>query len=246
MAATRRSLWPHTAQQADGLRLMTESSPIVLTALLVLAVPSPGLAGQSAPDLLLRAAAKYEQLDGMCASFQQRLEVPLLETEVPSSGRLCSKQPAFFRMDFVEPDGDAIVADGEHLWVYFPSSQPGQVLRSPLGEGAQVDFTREFLSDPGVKYEATEEGTDLVSGRGTTRFALDPKTGGLGYTLAKVWIDTELALIRRVEIHQDNGSIRHVTLNNIDLAPGMTASEFQFTQPSGVQVVSIGEDARDG
>ena len=222
---------------------MTESSRIVSTTLLALAASAPALEGQATPDLLLRAADKYEQLDGLCADFRQRLEVPLLDTEVPSRGRLCSKQPAYFRMDFEEPSGDAIVADGEHLWVYFPSSQPGQVLRSPLGAGAEVDFTREFLSDPGVKYEATDEGTEVLQGRTTHRYLLDPVATGLGYTMAKVWIDTELALIRQVEIHQDNGSIRHVTLSEIDLAPGMTAAEFSFDAPSDVHVVSIGEGA---
>ncbi len=225
---------------------MTYSPTTVLAAVLALAGIVPTVEAQITPELLSRASAQYERLDGMCADFEQRLVVPLLGTEVHSSGRLCSKRPAYFRMDFRDPDGDAVVADGEHLWVFFPSSQPGQVLRSQLGEGAEVDFAREFLSDPGVKYRATHEGTELVDGLRSHRFLLDPVVSGLGYTKARVWIDESQALVRRVEIHQENGSVRHLSLHDIDLAPGLTASDFRFVVPSGVLVVGVGEYSREG
>ena len=35
-------------------------------------------------------------------------------------------------MDFHEPEGDLIVADGSHLWLYYPSTHPGQVIRSEI------------------------------------------------------------------------------------------------------------------
>lgn len=230
---------------------MTQAFKPVLMALLVgtVTAPSPATAqgttsaSASTPELLVRAAARYADLDGMCAAFLQRLEVPLLGTEVASHGRLCSKRPAYFRMDFDDPEGDAVVADGSHLWVYFPSSQPGQVLKSPLSDGGAIDFTREFLADPGVKYSATDEGPEEVDGRATRRFVLDPNTDDLGYTRARVWIDVGEALIRRVEIHQDNGSIRHVTLQGIDLAPRMATSDFDFDVPTGVQVITMGQEA---
>lgn len=230
---------------------MIHASKPILMALMVGALMAPSAASAqsdasataSTPELLVRAADRYARLDGMCAAFLQRLEVPLLGNEVQSHGRLCSKRPAYFRMDFEDPEGDAVVADGSHLWVYFPSSQPGQVLKSPLGDGGAIDFTREFLADPGVKYSATDEGPEEVDGRNTHRFVLDPNTDDLGYTLARVWIDVDEALIRRVEIHQDNGSIRHVTLQGIDLAPSMPTSDFDFDVPTGVQVITMGQEA---
>ncbi|MCH8841319.1 MAG: hypothetical protein IH831_11745, partial [Planctomycetes bacterium] len=40
--------------------------------------------------------------------------------------------PDRFAMRFEEPEGDRIVADGEWLWAYTPSTVPDQVIRQPI------------------------------------------------------------------------------------------------------------------
>lgn len=229
-------------------------APTALTAFaalaaLVLAGPASPASAQSTPDALeiLRAAeARYEPIDEMCASFEQRLVVPLLDQEVGGRGRLCQRSPNLFSMRFTEPEGDLIVVDGSHLWLYTPSRAPKQVLKAPVGPagaggsaapGGVLDFQREFLSDPGTKYAATLGDTARIGAETAQAVSLVPKVDQR-YRLAVVWIGQASGMIRRVELHEENGSVRTVTLSDIDTKPTIPEGTFSFTPPPGTQVIT--------
>lgn len=218
--------------------------PVVLGALwmvgTVLGLHAQAAAQQEGPhvQLLERAAERYQSMDALCAEFTQVMRVPLLGSEVHSQGTLCQRRPHFFTMDFSDPPDDRIVADGDHLWIYFPSTQPGQVVRSPLGAAGAMDFHREFLDRPMAKYVVSAEGSETLGGVETQRVRLEPRASA-GYVRATVWIDTAEALIRQVEIEQDNGSVRRVTLSDLDTAPRIGQETFEFQVPEGTRVVAM-------
>jgi outer membrane lipoprotein carrier protein len=198
----------------------------------------PEARGQEAVlPILERASSRYEELDALCADFEQRLEVPLLDQVVQSSGVLCQKDPNLFTMDFEDPDGDRIVADGEFLWVYSPSTQPGQVIRQTMAAGAErVDFHREFLENPGVKYAPELVGTQVVRGQSTYHVRLIPKERS-AYRSAEVWLDVEDSWVRRIRIEDDSGSIRSIELTGLELNPPLDVGVFAFEPPPGVLVI---------
>ena len=187
--------------------------------------------------MLERASERYAGIDAFCGAFEQEMNVPLLRQVTRSRGRLCQARPDHFLMDFSDPEGDVVVADGEHLWVYFPSTDPGQVFRSDLSASdGRFDFHREFLEDPGEKYRPEYRGEEVVDGRSTHVVSLTPLEPS-PYVRAQVWIDAESALIRKVEIHEDNESVRTVVLRDLEIEPQISASLFEFEPPSGVQVI---------
>jgi outer membrane lipoprotein-sorting protein len=141
-------------------------------------------------------------------------------------------------MRFTEPAGDAVVADGSHFWIYYASVNPGQVLKVPLDPAlGGLDFYREFLESPETKYDAVLEGREEVTGHATHRLRLVP-VERRGYSRARVWIDAESAMIRRVEVHEDNGTVREVELDAIRVDPPLAADAFTFRVPDGVRVIS--------
>ena len=188
--------------------------------------------------MLERASERYEGFAALCADFEQNLHVPLLSQTTQSEGRLCQRAPNFFRMDFTDPEGDEIVADGEHLWLYYPNSQPGQVIQTELANGGAIDFHREFLSNPATRYAIDAEGREDVGGHSTERFRLVPKEPG-AYVRATVWVDVRDALVWRVEIEQEGGSVRVVNMSNLDLNPSLDAAYFRFDVPDGVHVARM-------
>lgn len=199
-----------------------------------------GAAGaqESGTAVLEAASERYARLDALCADFEQLLDNPILGESKWSEGRLCQKRPNLFRMDFVDPDGDAVVADGEWFWVFYKSLDPTQVLRFPLDETrGGMDFFREFLSEPAERYTVVREGEEEVDGRATVRLHLTPRAPR-GLVSARLWIDPSAHLIRRIEITEDNGLIRLVTLSDLTLDPALAADHFRFTPPPGVDVVT--------
>jgi outer membrane lipoprotein carrier protein len=208
------------------------------------AVAAPGVASalQGAEDpvaFLERAAGEFSALDGFCADFQQTLTAPLLDQVTRSRGRMCQQQPDRFSMRFTDPQGDLIVADGEWLWIYFPSGDAGQVIRSAMTSGGpgRFDFHREFLSDPGSKYDPSYIGTEEMDGRRVHVIRLVPRQAS-AYREARVWIDEGLWLIRRAEIEEENGNLREVQLAQLERNPRFGSEDFRFTPPQGVQIIT--------
>lgn len=211
-----------------------------LLAVLVSAVGAPSVSAQRAGALsiLEGAAEKYRASSTLCADFRQELSIPLLGEERSGHGRLCQQQPNLFMMRFTEPGGDKVVADGTWLWLYFPSNDPKQVLRAALGSApGAFDFHREFLESPAEKYEARLEGEETLDGSPTYRILLTPK-GVAGYKEAVIWVDARSHLVRRVETREENGSVRTVSLSNIELGASPGADAFRFDPPPGAQVIT--------
>jgi outer membrane lipoprotein carrier protein len=197
--------------------------------------PLPAPVGTAANDILTRAERTYAGVRSMEADFVQQVYVPLLNSTQNSRGKIYHRAPDRFLMRFSDPQGDVIVADGRYVWMYYPSTDERQVMRSALGDGQSVDLQREFLSNSAQKYVATRTGGETVGGRPTHALTLVPR-GSSPYRQIKVWVDTEDNLVRRFEINETNGTIRKLEMNN--LRPNVTLADnlFQFTPPPGAQV----------
>lgn len=214
-----------------------------LLAVLCAAVgPGGAFAMQEAADplvILERASGEYSALTGFCADFRQTLTSPLLNQVTRSRGRMCQQQPDRFSMRFTDPEGDLVIADGEWLWIYFPSSDAGQVIRSPMTSGGQdrFDFHSEFLSDPGTRYAPAYLRTEEIDGARSHVIRLVPRQPS-AYREAQVWIDEGTWFIRRTEIEEENGNLREVQLAGFEPNPQLASETFRFTPPRGVQVIT--------
>lgn len=182
------------------------------------------------------AANRYREVGAMCADFEQVIEVRLLGRTVESAGRVCQRRPNLFSMRFTDPRGDMVISDGTHFWVYYPSIDEEQVTRHPAAQSpGRHDFFREFLEDPAAKYTAGDGGTEVVKGRECRVVSLTP-VAGASYLGARLWLDTESHIIRRLELHEQSGNLRTVTLSGIDLSPTLDPGLFTFEVPEGARV----------
>jgi outer membrane lipoprotein-sorting protein len=141
-------------------------------------------------------------------------------------------------MDFSDPEGDRIVSDGRYFWMYFPSVDEKQVLRAPR-RGQGLDLHTQFIGDPVERFEYAYEGTEVVRGRKAHIFTLDPREAA-GYERMKVWIDADDYLVRRFELHEENGNVRHLELYDMVVNPTLPDSLFEFTPPENAIVVDRG------
>jgi outer membrane lipoprotein-sorting protein len=93
-----------------------------------LAVRPPGR--QDPWPILDRATAVYDPIRTLQADFVQIIDNPMLGDPDTTRGKLYQQKPNSFAMRFTEPKNDRIVADGRYLWLYTPSSTPGQAIRA--------------------------------------------------------------------------------------------------------------------
>jgi outer membrane lipoprotein carrier protein len=208
--------------------------------LLALALFSPSKgAAQDAQAIIGRAARVYRSLASLQADFVQMIDNPMIDS-AESRGTLVQAGPAKLAMRFSDPAGEAIVVDGEHVWVYTPSTVPGQVVRLSVPSGGPVygyNLLAWLLDRPAERYRPSYLKSERIDGRTTDAIQLVPAVPDLPFSKAVVWIDREDALPRRLEIHEESGATRTLSLSHIRVNQSVPASTFQFKVPEGVRVV---------
>jgi outer membrane lipoprotein carrier protein len=212
--------------------------PLAFSLALVLGLASSA-AGQKG-DLLDRAVARWSAVKTARATFEQTIVNALTGNTLTATGEYQQQRPGKLSVRFDDPATDRIVADGKHVWLYLPSSAPGQVIRSPLGAGGTgtVDLTAQFLTAPRSRYTVTSAGSATVSGRATHGFILVPKVAkGAPFKTATVYIDDADATIRQFEVTEQSGVQRKVRLTSLRTNVPVDASAFTFTPPAGVRIV---------
>src|SRR5205809_6386632 len=78
----------------------------------------------------------------------------MIGTPDTTRGRLYQMRPSRFAMRFTAPKGDRIVADGRFLWLYTPSTTPGQVIRSRIpkyGPNARI-LIAQYMHKPSWRH----------------------------------------------------------------------------------------------
>jgi outer membrane lipoprotein carrier protein len=192
---------------------------------------------QSADAIIDRAVSAYARLNSMRAEFKQTLTNPLTGNSQTTSGVILRKKPNLLSITF--DSGDRVAADGSTLWVYLPSSVPGQVMRMPYNgsNASTVDPAEQFLNSPRTRFDVTASGTATVSGRATHAVTLVPKRTNAGFTSAKVWIDDNDSSIRQFDVETANGLKRHVVITRFTANPEISRSSFRFAVPKGAKIV---------
>ena len=192
---------------------------------------------QSAGAIMDRAAAAYSRLSSMRAEFRQTLTNPLTGSTQTTNGVILRKKPNLLSINF--ESGDRVAADGSTLWLYLPSSVPGQVVRMPYsGDNAStVDPADQFLNSPRTRFTVSSAGSATLGGRATHAITLVPQRANAGFTSAKVWIDDNDSSIRQFDLETANGLKRHVVITSFTANPDLSRSSFRFAVPRGVKVV---------
>jgi outer membrane lipoprotein carrier protein len=166
----------------------------------------------------------------------------MIGTPDTTRGRLYQMRPSRFAMRFTAPKGDRIVADGRFLWLYTPSTTPGQVIRSRIPEYGATgpNLIGQFVEQPRERYTAQYDRADSLPDRGgpVDVIRLVPKRGhDQPYSEATIWVGPEDGLVHRVDIVESSGQERTVILRNIRVNAGVPGRELTFSPPAGVRVV---------
>jgi outer membrane lipoprotein carrier protein len=205
---------------------------------LTLLTASPARA-QDAQAIIGRAARVYRSLASLRADFVQVIDNPMIDS-AESKGTLVQAGPAKLAMRFSDPPGEAIVIDGEHVWVYTPSTVPGQVVRLSVPSGGPVygyNLLAWLLDRPAERYRPSYLRSERIGGRTSDVIQLIPAVPDLPFTKAVIWLDREDALPRRLEIHEESGATRTLTLSHIRVNESLPERTFSFKVPGGVRIV---------
>ena len=224
------------------------------------AMLATSLSAQSPETTVKRAVKAYASIKTIRASFTQTVTNPLTGSDVQSRGEMQQRIPGRLSVEFSDPAGDRIVADGKVVWLYLPSTNPGQVIRERVGENARAnlpstnpgqviktavgqnaanvpDVTSWFLDSPETRYRMSDAGRATVAGHATHAVKLVSIDSTIPFQKATVWIDDDDALIRQFETTDANGLTRRITITSIRPNARLDSGVFAFVPPKGVRVI---------
>jgi outer membrane lipoprotein carrier protein len=217
----------------------------VVAASVAVALPST-LASQAASQASAeasydRVAKAWSAQKSLEAKFEQRITNSLLGRTMTSRGVFQQQRPNKVSITFTDPTGDRIVGDGTSLWVYLPSSSPGQVLKLPANaDGAVVaDLLGQLFDAPKRSFAISGGEAVTVEGRATRRVQLVPRTAGsVPFQKATLWLDDKEPRPIRVQVLDTQGIDRTITLTTWTPDAKLAANAFKFSPPKGVKVIT--------
>jgi outer membrane lipoprotein-sorting protein len=209
-----------------------------LLAMLPAALPAQQGDGNA---IAARAARVYRSLSSLSAEFTQVIDDEALG-RLESRGTLVQSGQNKLAMRFTDPKGDAIVVDGKHVWVYTPSTTDNQVIRMPLPSGPVYGFNLMawLLDRPTERYRITYLKREFVDFAQVDVLQFEPTSAQMPFRKAILWIDRDSGLPRKMEIEEEPGAVRTLTLTTLKTNQPVSEKTFRFDVPSGVRVVDQG------
>jgi len=210
---------------------------------LVTLLCTTALGAQQPEATLKRAITAYNGAASISVQFNQTVTNPLTSRALSTSGELVRKPPNLLSISFNGKDPDRIVSDGSELWVYLPSTAPGQVIKIPAAAGESgmlIDPMGQILSAPAGSYTITDAGTAKIRGRATHAITLAPKSSSSLFNSATLWVDDSTGLVWQLESTEPSGLVRKITVTQFRTNVAVPRSTFQFTPPANVRVIDGG------
>jgi outer membrane lipoprotein-sorting protein len=189
-----------------------------------------------------RAPARvYRSLASLSADFTQVIDDEALG-RLESHGTLVQSGQNKLAMRFTDPKGDAIVVDGKHVWVYTPSTTDNQVIRMPLPSGPVYGFNLMawLLDRPTERYRITYLRREFVDFAQVDVLQFEPTSAQMPFRKAICGSTGIRGLPRKMEIEEEPGAVRTLTLTKLKTNQPVGEKTFRFDVPSGVRVVDQG------
>ncbi|MFO6422032.1 outer membrane lipoprotein chaperone LolA [Motilimonas sp. KMU-193] len=202
---------------------MNKISQLVVSGIASLALFS----GASWADAATELQVKLQKVAKFSASFsQQVLDVDGTVIQ-QASGDMTLAQPDQFRWQVKQPDEELVVSNGSTVWIYSPFVE--QVTLLDQAEAvAGTPFLLLASTDAKVwqQYDVSQaEGSYLVK----------PKDQEASIAEFSLNFDDKDQLVG-FRIKERQGQSSEFTLSNLNLAPTVTESDFEFVIPAGVEV----------
>ena len=217
----------------------------ILVALLAAPATEP-----SKPDiqvLVERLQAHYDALDGFEAEFTQRYERKILRRAIEESGRVIVKKPGRMRWEYQSPEEKLFVTDGSRSYFYIPIENQVMVSHHPrgamgMGEGSPFELLtgRSRMTDSFAFFAS-----DVPPTRGGEVLRLIPTRPHEEFEDVTIELDPETGELLRVVLIDAQRNRTEFIFENIRKDLDLPESLFQFTIPSGVEVVVHSDDPSD-
>lgn len=192
---------------------------------------SPALAWSATATQQLQDFIK--QVPTATGQFSQQRVVEDGTPPSAQSGTFAFKRPGQFRWDVQKPYQQLIVSDGKKVYQYDPdlAQVTQRSVDASLGASPAAILFGSGALDDAFKL------ADLPTEKGVDRLRATPHGSDAGFTHVDISFKDGLPV--QLDLLDAFGQTTKITLSNINTSPTLSANEFTFTAPAGVDVVNM-------
>jgi chaperone LolA len=210
---------------------------IMIRTAMVLALTAATAMAQSLPavkEITERMQRRYEMVDDARAEFTQMIKLGYANVEQSFEGSLAFKKPNRYRL---ETEHQTVVTDGVTVWAYAPANR--QVIVDRYKEQRNSVSPEEFLLSLPTSYYATVVGRETVGSDRAAVLKLLPKDDRSFIRSVRLWVVESTAEVRKIQILDQNETETVYLITSIRLNTNVPDATFQFTAPTGTEVVDL-------
>jgi outer membrane lipoprotein carrier protein len=230
------------------LNVMPTLERLVNTAVRVTALLSTVVFGGVVPParaievetIVENVSKRYDELNDFSAGLWLIITSAYIEQETVYKGRLYSRKPNRFRIEYYYPSDQTVVFDGSTIYFYNPATN--QVVIYPV-EGITGDETVESVFEAAEsRYDFEDAGEVTLSGEYKTyKLKMTAKSPSATYSTVWAWVDADGWVARRVDLYDYDGNVTSYRLFDFKFNQGYGAGKFTFEIPEGAEVIRAEE-----
>ncbi len=209
-------------------------------ALFLLASTAAGAAGTEGDGeaLLRKVGDRYAAAKTFSARFRQEIPLQNLGIVRKASGKLYFGRPLKMRWDYLAPEAQLFLADGENF--YFRPAGSAEVIRTKMDEkslGGKIPLLLLFGKGEITEMFRVEESSLRKGGEEAVLRLLPRGDGAPEVRRVDLVVGTRDDVIREVHLYDRLGGENHLYLSDAEFNPSLPADLFRFHKAPGVSVV---------
>jgi outer membrane lipoprotein carrier protein len=197
---------------------------------------------QNSPEMvekILDGIEKRYSVPGFSADFTQESTLKAMDIVDSATGNLKVKRPGMMRWEYISPDPQIIVTDGDRLWIYRPEDNQVMVGNAPAffkdGKGAG------FLSDMKLlraKFTVFLENTNMAESK-DYQLKLFPEDESLELASIILLVDSETYIIKIIVTYNAYEDETRIRMTNYNFDINLDDDMFYFAIPKGVDILEM-------
>jgi outer membrane lipoprotein carrier protein len=203
-----------------------------------LATVGPGTAadGPALEAVIERIQASYDRTAAFTADFVQVATLTSIDRQQTSSGRLSIEKPHYIRWEYVQPEAQTILYDGNLLQIYTPKRR--QVLQSPIDEQNRGDVALLFLAGVGKLRDAFVITPLDATATPPLQLRLLPRSRQAAFTELQITINPTSYFIEQLKIYDTIGNMTDISLKTMVTHAALPPRTFELDLPPDTEILT--------
>jgi len=185
----------------------------------------------------------YEKAANLAADFNQTTTTKFSSRVRQGSGTMVFSKPGRMRWDYLTPEYQVLISDGETISMYFEKNN--QMIVSNAKDYLQSDVTYSFFAGSGniLKDFDVNEPDSFMQTENSYLIKMTPKSLHPHVSSLHVWVSRDTFLIMHMQIIDHFDTVTDLYFDNIQIDTDYYGSRkieedlFFFTPPAGTEII---------